>query len=1361
MISFIDLCERLVQCLPAAMLLSAAGSVLAAKSVEEWTFPRRVVRRETTLVASGKATGAIVYPAKDGDYKALAERIRRAVEAVTGVSLPVLPDDAVTTEWCGPIKSAYRRKPLVLLGDINKNRATFPLYARYLCECDANYPGKGGRVLRTVFAPYHFTANYIILAGPGRSETAAAVERFVGLVKEHGGKGKLVLPALLDIRLGEEWQELQQRAAREKPVDARKHDVGTMGVAAAAKRCLLTGEAAPAETVRNWFVHHASKPKGFVTSDYQMEAMARGWELTCDSGIYTPEEIHDIETKLLHTLFYQENQYWRRHGPRESLGTRHQAAGSFAFLVLTEVLRRHCADGTDAAAQLDKWIGEVKSYFRSFAERRSYHGERDSNTAFQVMGILFDYAFREGELDIFKNGTARQGIRKAVAVMDSLGFGAGLQNYEDTYPGHVRLCYLVGEPMALAAFYYRDPHLKWLVQNWPGCDFKTWFAHGYGREHAYATDDSLDARPPEGPEYRGFVAAAALGDRLRRNVEAGRATVSYEQAFDKLSLRGAFDPRETYLLIQGMEPLRDWCDDANCIVRMTERGRVCLFHNNKWPSRFHKNGVLVSRGFSTPPPRAARLDLVANFDGAAFSRTTLPAYRGTDWTRLVLWVGGRFTVVFDDVTVREPGECSVTCTWRTPVPAWLDGRRWTSRETGIDFHVVSDAVLPVTTVPEPMVGWEVGLRGSGIRQIQHVQAAKGDVIRFRNLLCTADAGRPAAADLRRLTPKVVVIRDGERYWLAGAGPFSGGKIETDAAAFVVGRTRAFLARATFLRVGGKDLWRSSGRRDAAVALPGEGTGAALPALWSDAENPNLAPSPSAPAGGPLKVAWTYDGFDSPPKAIAGISVKSRAGNPTGLEFIANGEFVHLPEQFARFETAPDLVIDLHGVRTVTGVRIWTRAHAAPRGSVEPDEAIEARITFGDGPDFGSAAERTVALRPGFCFRELYKTQSYVCRFHEVAGLDTRARFVRLRLPETVKQIGELEVLGADKTPPELLDVCAANLDGEPPGEVIVTARTGEVTALTMSGEKLWSRKLSGEPLALAAGDFDGDGPDEVFVSAFDGGLHWFDAGGADHRIAPWPQRFGRLQYDLQFGPAEKGKPRPLYASSYYDVARIRYGSKPESKYLYGMWDYDLLQPTRNLDGKGGADFVVHDIYGRTIAVDTKELEPWCTWSSVPGRLSYWRLVDLRGGKAPGLLVIGWNGLAMYRTEPAANPREVWRREDGARLFCGLVAADAGGRERILVGKADGFVAEFDLDGKLLDCHWIGWPVKTLLQVPRGKNGFHVLVGTDGGLFCFDESWRLRQVLPGPCARLLPVDSDGAIALFLDGRVQKVVPAREE
>ena len=50
----------------------------------------------------------------------------------------------------GSIRPDLRGLSLILLGDLNSNRAIFPYYANYYTCCDARYPGPDGYELRVV-----------------------------------------------------------------------------------------------------------------------------------------------------------------------------------------------------------------------------------------------------------------------------------------------------------------------------------------------------------------------------------------------------------------------------------------------------------------------------------------------------------------------------------------------------------------------------------------------------------------------------------------------------------------------------------------------------------------------------------------------------------------------------------------------------------------------------------------------------------------------------------------------------------------------------------------------------------------------------------------------------------------------------------------------------------------------------------------------------------------------------------------------------------------------------------------------------------------------------------------------------------
>ena len=124
----------------------------------------RTPQRSTAL---GQNT-AIIYPAADPRYRALADRIAAAITARGGATPECSADTTLIPTRDIPLPAAYRQRPLVLLGNLNTNRVLQPLYADYLCSTDAAYPGGDGYDLRTIHNPYG-TGTNVILAGGSSS----------------------------------------------------------------------------------------------------------------------------------------------------------------------------------------------------------------------------------------------------------------------------------------------------------------------------------------------------------------------------------------------------------------------------------------------------------------------------------------------------------------------------------------------------------------------------------------------------------------------------------------------------------------------------------------------------------------------------------------------------------------------------------------------------------------------------------------------------------------------------------------------------------------------------------------------------------------------------------------------------------------------------------------------------------------------------------------------------------------------------------------------------------------------------------------------------------------------------------------
>src|SRR4051812_37807517 len=71
----------------------------------------------------------IVYPRGDEQYAKLAQQLVSAIHDKSGVSLRALPDSEVMDKNDWRLRFEMRSRTLILLGNINNNRALLPLYA--------------------------------------------------------------------------------------------------------------------------------------------------------------------------------------------------------------------------------------------------------------------------------------------------------------------------------------------------------------------------------------------------------------------------------------------------------------------------------------------------------------------------------------------------------------------------------------------------------------------------------------------------------------------------------------------------------------------------------------------------------------------------------------------------------------------------------------------------------------------------------------------------------------------------------------------------------------------------------------------------------------------------------------------------------------------------------------------------------------------------------------------------------------------------------------------------------------------------------------------------------------------------------
>lgn len=115
---------------------------------------------------------------------------------------------------------------------------------------------------------------------------------------------------------------------------------------------------------------------------------------------------------------------------------------------------------------------------------------------------------------------------------------------------------------------------------------------------------------------------------------------------------------------------------------------------------FH-NAVTVARaGLGEPDvPQAAELVTSARGDGYAYTATRLPHYNHTAWTRHLLWLPGRYTFAWDELTAEEAGEYSFVLGWRSlGQPSLRPGRFISAQDERKQAGLVFDGPALVKSV---------------------------------------------------------------------------------------------------------------------------------------------------------------------------------------------------------------------------------------------------------------------------------------------------------------------------------------------------------------------------------------------------------------------------------------------------------------------------------------------------------------------------------------------------------------------------------------------------------------------------------------------------------------------------------------
>ncbi len=155
--------------------------------------------RTTPLAANGQATSTIIT-ARDGRYRAAAERLQAGLKALCGVTVPIA-DDA------SPAAAVPLTGHLICLGNRSTNQTISKLYDLHYTLLDLKWPGPGGWAVRSLHSPFGDGRNVLFAGASDDAGVPAAVEALLAELKKGTvAPGALSAGWLMATKLSDRYQ---------------------------------------------------------------------------------------------------------------------------------------------------------------------------------------------------------------------------------------------------------------------------------------------------------------------------------------------------------------------------------------------------------------------------------------------------------------------------------------------------------------------------------------------------------------------------------------------------------------------------------------------------------------------------------------------------------------------------------------------------------------------------------------------------------------------------------------------------------------------------------------------------------------------------------------------------------------------------------------------------------------------------------------------------------------------------------------------------------------------------------------------------------------------------------------------------
>ncbi|KYH40564.1 MAG: hypothetical protein AYL32_010940 [Candidatus Bathyarchaeota archaeon B26-2] len=741
----------------------------------------------------------IVTPSSGG-YQTLARRIQRGIKEHSGVDVEIKIDKYLQEE-------DYRRRNLIVLGQMRNNRAVLRLYREHYAFVDDRYPGADGYVLRTIHNPYGYGRNVVLLGGSDLEGVSKAARRFLEILEdgETISLGRIIeTRSIHNVAVNPAEVERRPRRAEEK----------IMPCVASGFFYYQTGDLRWSEVFKRLYygaIHEREFPEPFWGWNFIL-----AWDLVEESPTFTNEERLEITNKVLSMTENAAKIGYMRNLTPDQIRWNHQTFNALILFYAARYFKKYYN-----LEEAEEWGRLADLCFRAHAKSSRSWDEGQTYSCLTPRHMM-NYSLTKGDLEHFENGSAKKMADWAIMIHDNL---SNIVAFGDAGAfSRAKRSDVYAPIWAKAAWYYKDGRYKWMIKKVTGnsyllVDDYVEKALSTGLCPIYEGTYDVEIPPVEPVDMLGVKAVAPIEKSFYKAeveqpsripgtyLEEDKPTkpeVPWEKTFDKITFRESFSPSREYLLLDGTTAGQHKHQDGNSILWFTDKNRIFLIdsgYTQALNQRRHNTLLVLRNRKSGEPPKFAALDFLEDLGGVGCTRTSLLGYNGTRWSRNILWRKGKFFLVIDDLEAEEDAEYDFRCLWRILGRTDLERNHLISEQKGVEFHMQNAGGISSLTYKERDAfkdkslweGYEYAddLVTNWVQRIVRRLAA-GEHTYFINLFYTKYSREEKAVSLQRVSHSTAYLTFDREEALAGVNGFKGDGMETDAALYYVSPERLFL-----------------------------------------------------------------------------------------------------------------------------------------------------------------------------------------------------------------------------------------------------------------------------------------------------------------------------------------------------------------------------------------------------------------------------------------------------------------------------------------------------------------------------------------------------------------------------------------